>query len=72
MKINKMCLPNRNIWNVPVSATAMLPRIVEVCLEYPIWVSIKRTLMGKLAINCRNINYFVRLKKNVIKTLKII
>ena len=29
--IAKMCLPNRNICNVPVSAAAMLPRIVEVC-----------------------------------------
>ena len=30
VKINKMCLPNINIWNAPVSAAAMLPRIVEV------------------------------------------
>ena len=31
VKINKMCLPNRNVLNLPVSAAAMLTRIVEVC-----------------------------------------
>ena len=29
-EINKMCLPNINIWNVPGSAAVVLPRIVEV------------------------------------------
>ena len=32
--INKMCLQNRNFWNVPVIAAAMLLRIVEVCLLF--------------------------------------
>ena len=34
-------------------------------VEYPIWVSIKRTLTGKLSVDGQNTNYFVRLKENV-------
>ena len=35
-------------------------------VEYPIWVSIKKTLMGKLAIDGQNLIYF----ENVQKPLK--
>ena len=40
-------------------------------VEYPIWVSIKRTLTGKLAVDGQKINYFVRLEENVQKPSKI-
>ena len=36
-------------------------------VEYPIWVSIKRTLTGKLVVGGQNINYFARLEVNVQK-----
>ena len=36
-------------------------------VEYPIWVSIKTTLTGKLALAGQNLNYFIRLKENVQK-----
>ena len=35
-------------------------------VEYPIWVSIKTTLTGKLAVDGPNINYFVRLPVKVL------
>ena len=43
----------------------------EYVVEYPIWVSIKRYLTGKLALACRNWIYFIRLKENVKKPPKI-
>ena len=36
-------------------------------IEYPIWVSIKRTLMGKLAVAGQNFIYFVQFQENVQK-----
>ena len=38
---------------------------------YPLWVSIKRYWTGKLALACQNWIYFIRLKENVQKPLKI-
>ena len=35
------------------------------------WVSIKKTLTSKLAVDGQNINYFVRLEENVQKPSKI-
>ena len=40
-------------------------------VEYPIWVSIKRTLTGKLALAGQNLIYCIRLKENVQKPPKI-
>ena len=40
-------------------------------VEYPIWVSIKRSLAGKLALACQNWVYCIRLKENVQKRPKI-
>ena len=40
-------------------------------VEYPIWVSIKRTLTGKLALAGQNLIYCICLKENVQKPLKI-
>ena len=40
-------------------------------VEYPIWVSIKRYLTGKLALACHNLIYCIRLKENVQKHPKI-
>ena len=39
-------------------------------VEYPIWVSIKRTLTGKLAVGGQNFIYFLQLKENVQKPSK--
>ena len=39
-------------------------------VEYPIWVSIKRTLTGKLAVGGQNFIYCVQLKENVQKPSK--
>ena len=36
-------------------------------LEYPIWVSIKKTLTGKLAVDGQNFIYCVRFQENVKK-----
>ena len=40
-------------------------------VEYPTWVSIKRTLTGKLALACQNLIYCIGLKENVQKPPKI-
>ena len=40
-------------------------------VEYPIWMSIHTTLTGMLALARQNLNYCIRLKENVNKTLKI-
>ena len=40
-------------------------------VEWPIWVSIKRTLTGKLAVAGQNLIYCIRLKENVQKHPKI-
>ena len=39
-------------------------------VEYPIWVSIKRTLTGKLALAYQNWNYCIRFSENAQKPLK--
>ena len=39
-------------------------------VEYPIWVSIKRTLTGKLAVGGRNFIYSAQVKENVQKLSK--
>ena len=39
-------------------------------VEYPIWVSINRTLTGKLAIDCQNFIWCVRFEENVQKSSK--
>ena len=39
-------------------------------VEYPIWVTIKRTLTGKLAVYCQNLIYSDRFEENVQKHLK--
>ena len=36
-------------------------------VEYQIWVSIKRTLMGKLAVDGQNLIYCVQFQENVQK-----
>ena len=43
----------------------------EYLIEYPIWVSIKRTLKGKLLLAFQNWIYCIRLKENVQKPPKI-
>ena len=43
---------------------------VNFVVEYPIWVSIKITLKGKLAVDGQNINYFVWLEEKHPKTFK--
>ena len=40
-------------------------------VEYPIWVSIKRTLTGKLALAGQNLIFMVRFQENVQKPPKI-
>ena len=40
-------------------------------VEYPIWVSIKRTLTGKLALAGENLIYCICLKENAPKPLRI-
>ena len=40
-------------------------------VEYPTWVSIKRTLTGKLSLACQNWIYRIRFKENVQKPPKI-
>ena len=39
-------------------------------VEQPIWVSIKRTLTGKLAVDCQNFTYCVQFQEKVQKPLK--
>ena len=34
-------------------------------VEYPIWMSIKKTLTGKLAVDGQNFIYIVQLKENI-------
>ena len=43
----------------------------EYLVEYPIWVSIKKTLTGKLALAGQHLIHFICLKENVQKPLKI-
>ena len=43
----------------------------EYLVEYPIWVSIKRTLTGKLAVDGQNLIYCPQFIKNVQKPPKI-
>ena len=43
----------------------------EYLVEYPIWVSIKRTWTGKLALAGQNLIYLICLKENVQKPPKI-
>ena len=43
----------------------------EKLVRYPIWVSIKSTLAGKLAPAGRNLMYFLRFQENVQKPPKI-
>ena len=42
----------------------------EYLVEYPIWVSIKRYLTGKLALACQNWIYCIRFLENVKKPYK--
>ena len=39
-------------------------------VEYPIWVSIKRTLTGKLALASQNLIYCIRFEENIQKPSK--
>ena len=42
----------------------------EYVVEYPLWVSIKRYLTGKLALACQNWIYCIRFVENVQKPSK--
>ena len=39
-------------------------------VEYPIWVSMKRTLTGNLVVDGQNMIYCIRFKENIQKPLK--
>ena len=62
-----MCLPYRTILNVPVSAAAMIPRIVEVCWYHPNCILDATRLVGHLklllpAVNQRILGWFRELR----------
>ena len=44
----------------------------EYIVEYPIWVSIKKTSTGKLVLDGQNLIYCLRLKENVKKHSKTV
>ena len=44
---------------------------IQLCHRMPIWVSIKRTLTGKLVVGVQNFIYSVHFQENVQKPQKI-
>ena len=58
-------LPN-GVWP-PKSDQATVKSKFNFVVEYPIWVSIKRTFTGKLVVGGQNFNYCAQLGENVQK-----
>ena len=47
--------------------TKALKSQISTFVEYPIWVYIKRTLTGKLAVDSQNFIYCVQIQENIQK-----